>query len=273
MRLYTTLFTLCLVSLFVNTTMGQGFSVSPSRLFFKGNPGETLSQQITFSNTSTVPVSFVSNIQDWNRDTAGNKMYFAKNSMPSSNANWITLSTNTLTVQPGETKLINVSMTVPAGRDEKKGLTNSMLFFTQVKEQAPKKTNNKQVGLTILLEVGVQIYHTPPGLTFGELEFLAFNDLGLIETDKGKKRRFAIQIHNKGEVNKDAYVRYEVTNKATGEELKLTPEAIAMLPDASQWVYLDLPADLNGKFLAVAILDAGSAYDLKVAEKEIIYNP
>jgi hypothetical protein len=30
---------------------------------------------------------------------------------------------------------------------------------------------------------------------------------------------------------------------------------------------------LSGKFLAVAILDAGTAYDLKIAEKEIIYRP
>ncbi|MNM80136.1 hypothetical protein D3C81_920870 [compost metagenome] len=48
--------------------------------------------------------------------------------------------------------------------------------------------------------------------------------------------------------------------------------AIAMLPDSEQWVRVDLPHKLApGRYLAVAILDAGSQYDLKIAEKEITY--
>ncbi len=81
-----------------------------------------------------------------------------------------------------------------------------------------------------------------------------------------------IHVKNTGQINKDAYVRFELTNTETGEEIPIKAVAIAMLPSSDQWVQIDLPEKLAaGRYLAVAILDAGSQYDLKIAEKEITY--
>jgi hypothetical protein len=270
MRFLTIIFTLCLAPALLHTAMGQGFSVSPSRLTFSGNPGETVSQSITFSNNSSTPLSFINRIQDWDRDSLGNKTYYDGNIKPLSNAKWISLSSNSVVIKPGEVKQVIISMNIPA---EAKKLTNSMLFFTQVREQQAEKTKGTSIGINILMEVGVQVYYAPKGLNAGEFEFLAFDDKGIVDQKGVKMRRLALKIHNKGAINKDATVKLELTNKDTGEEIKLAPEIIAMLPDATQWVMLDLPAALKGKFLAVALLDAGSTYDLKVAEKEIIYQP
>lgn len=265
-----TLFILCLVPALLNTAMGQGFAISPSRIFFNGNPGETVTKTVTFSNTSAEALSFTTRIQDWTRDSTGNKVYFDSGTQPASNAKWITLSANAIVVQPGENKEVIVSLTIP---QDVKTLTNSMLFFTQLKEQKPAEAGVVGVGINVLMEVGIQVYYSPKGLNPGEFEFLAFEDRGIVEEGKTKNRRLALKIHNKGAVNKDAFIRFELTNKETGEELKFDPVTLAMLPEATQWVFLKLPADLKGKFLAVALLDAGSSYDLKVAEKEIIYRP
>ncbi|WP_348619987.1 hypothetical protein [Pedobacter lusitanus] len=270
MRLLTALFTLGLATLLLNTASGQGFSISPSRIFFSGNPGETVSQTVTFGNTSKTTLSFITRIQDWDRDSVGTKIYYDSNTKPLSNAKWITLSSNAVSVQPGENKQVIVSLTIPP---DAKQLTHSMLFFTQVKEQEAQQKNAAKIGLNVLMEVGVQVYYVPRGLNAGELEFLSFDDRGIYDNGKNKSRRLALKIHNKGNLNKDAFIRFELTNKETGEEIKIKPEVIAMLPDATQWVIVDLPTDLKGKFLAVALLDAGSTYDLKVAEKEIIYRP
>ena len=266
-----TLFILCLVPALLNTAMGQGFAISPSRIFFNGNPGETVTQTVTFSNTSASPLSFTTRIQDWKRDSTGNKIYFDSGTQPASNARWITLSTNAIVLQPGENKEVIVSLTIP---QDARTLTSSMLFFTQMKEQKPIEAGAvAAVGINVLMEVGIQVYYSPKGLNPGEFEFLAFEDRGIITDGAIKNRRLALKIHNKGALNKDAFIRFELTNKETGEELKFDPVTLAMLPEATQWVFLKLPAELKGKFLAVALLDAGSSYDLKVAEKEIIYRP
>ncbi|MGY0038937.1 hypothetical protein [Pedobacter sp. NJ-S-72] len=125
--LLTGLFIICLVMTLQDPAKGQGFSISPARIFFTGNPGETISQTVTFGNTSAGTLSFVTRIQDWNRDSLGTKVYYDSNTLPFSNASWLTLSSsNNVAILPGENKQVNVSVTIPA--DAKK-LTTSMLFF------------------------------------------------------------------------------------------------------------------------------------------------
>ena len=148
MRLLTTaILTLSLAATLLNTASGQGLSISPSRIFFNGAPGETVSQTVLFGNTSNKPLSFITRIQDWDRDSLGTKVYYDSSTMPLSNAKWITLSSNAVTVQPGENKQVIVSLTIPADPVETKKLTHSMLFFTQVKEQEPQQKAVAKIGL------------------------------------------------------------------------------------------------------------------------------
>ena len=259
-----------LIILFTNTlAYGQGISVSPSRIFFTGQPGQTLSETITFSNTSSDEFYFVATIKDWNRDSLGVKKYYPMGNVSHSNAAWLSLSENTVKLAPGETKQVNVSMTVP--NSEPTALSHSMLFFTQVKQQQAAAAHG--LHMNILVEVGIQIYHTPTGLKAGDLEFLAFEDKHIVSRPGEQAvRRIDVKIKNTGQINKDAYVRFELTNMETGEEIPIEATAIAMLPHSEQWVQIELPEKLTaGKYLAVAILDAGSQYDLKIAEKEITY--
>lgn len=249
----------------------QGISVSPSRIFFKGLPGQTVTESITFTNNSSVGFNFTASIKDWKRDSLGKKIYFTPGHLKTSNSNWLKLSESTVNLNPGETKKVMVALTVPADT-QTSVLTNSMVFFTQMKEQKRKVENEKQLGINVLLEVGIQVYNLPSGLSAGDLEFLAFEDRGKVETEGDSVRQVALKVKNVGEVNKDAHVRFELTNMATGEEIPVKSTAIAMLPEAEQWVYIELPDSLkSGHYLAVAILDAGSKYDLRVAEKEITY--
>ncbi len=248
----------------------QGISISPSRIFFKGLPGETVQEVITLTNNSSISFNFITALKDWHRDSIGRKVYDAPGDVEHSNSRWIRLSESTINLNPNETKRIVVSMTVPKDAGAR-GLTNSMLFFTQMKEQTKLSKEKKQLGVNVLLEVGVQIYHVPPGLTPGELDFVAFEDQGIIKLETDSVRRVALKVKNTGEINKDAHVRFELTNVQTGAEIPVKTTAIAMLPHAQQWIYVDLPISLKGKHLGVAILDAGDNYDLRVAEKEIDY--
>lgn len=247
--------------------VGQGLSVAPSRIFFKGKPGQTVTESITFTNNSDKPFTFTSVIKDWERDSLGTKVYHPVGKLKESNGNWLSLSESTIILQPGQTKQVALNMQITK---DATALTHSMVFFTQANEQ--KKIDTKvKIGLNVLLEVGVQVYHVPDGLLPGTLEFLAFEDRGIKKKDTALVRAMSIKVKNNGQLNKDAYVRFELTNIETGEEITIKPIAIAMLPYAVQSIHLELPGNLKGRFLAVSILDAGSQYSLKVAEKEITY--
>jgi len=247
--------------------VGQGLSVAPSRIFFKGKPGQTVTESITFTNNSDKPFTFTSVIKDWERDSLGTKVYHPVGKLKESNGNWLSLSESTIILQPGQTKQVALNMQITK---DATALTHSMVFFTQANEQKKIDTQVK-IGLNVLLEVGVQVYHVPDGLLPGTLEFLAFEDRGIKKKDTALVRAMSIKVKNNGQLHKDAYVRFELTNIETGEEITIKPIAIAMLPYAVQSIHLELPGNLKGRFLAVSILDAGSQYSLKVAEKEITY--
>jgi P pilus assembly chaperone PapD len=133
---------LTLLVLYICNTLvyGQGISISPSRIFFTGEPGQTVSQVITFSNTSNAELNFVANLKDWDRDSIGVKKYYSPGQKQQSNAAWLTLSENTVRLAPGETKSVNLSMTIPKNPAPQQ-LSNAMLFFytsERTKSRTPK---------------------------------------------------------------------------------------------------------------------------------------
>lgn len=249
--------------------IGQGLSVSPSRIFFRGAPGEMVAHTITFSNHSESGFQFIPHIKDWDRDSLGVKKYYPAGTFQESNGDWLRMSDHLIQLSPGEVKEMTLYMNIP---DENlaEQLTHSMLFFTQLKDTS-SDPEGRGVGLNVLLEIGVQIYHVPSGLKEGEIEFLDFRDEGVIQKGTTKHRKIGVKIQNHSSLNKDAKVRFEMTNKETGKEVPLQSVPVAMLPFATQWIFRTLPADLRGEFLVIAILDEGDQFDLKIAEKEILY--
>jgi len=262
-----------LVSFYVyQQAAAQAVSFSPTRVFFKGNPGETVSEVITISNTSKLPYEFVTSIADWKRDSVGQKEYAEMGTMPHSNAKHIQLSGTTLQVNPGEQKSFTVSMIIPVNPSSSIA-SNSMLFFTQTNAQEPDMDGKSGVGVKVSMELGVQLFYTPYDSKPGDLHFLAFEKDETISDDNAlnsRNIRLAVKFQNTGEVNKDGFVRFELTNKQSGDEVKAKPIPIAIMPHDEQWVYYTLPHPIDeGEYLAVAILDAGNNFDLKVAEKNI----
>lgn len=250
-------------------SFAQGISVSPSRIFLKGEPGEIVSKVITLTNHSEGSFNFLPSIKDWDRDSLGVKQYYPVGHLKFSNGEWISLSQNNVSLAPKETKHLTLSMSIPDG-NVSSSLTTSMLFLTQSQEQKPN-AGRGGVGLQILFEVGIQVYHIPEQLEIGDVEFLNFEDQGTVSTNNRLVRRVAVKIKNTGRINIDAQLRFELTHISSGEEISIKPTSIALLPLAEQWILVDLPHDLNGDFLAVAMLDAGEKYDLKIAEKTITY--
>lgn len=249
------------------SSYAQGITVSPTRLFFTGRPGSSTTQTVTITNGGKTPFAFKAALSDWYRDSTGEKVYANAGTLARSNAGWLKLSETNVTVQPGASKQLNVVMTVPANSADV--VTNSMLMLTQIAQQSDEYIKNNNIGIRVLFEFGLHVYYTPENNTKEDLDFTAINHLGKITIADKVYNRIAVKVKNVGNTTSDSSIDFEITNKSTGEETKLEPVPVSMMPDAEQVVYFDIPEKYKGEFAGVAILRVGSAANVRVGEKNL----
>lgn len=252
------LFILILPSLHL---MAQGISMSPTRLFFYGQPGEILTEKVILSNSSTNDYTFNINKKDWKREDDGNKVYFPQGELKNSNASWVSTVESNIELPAGSTRELTVTMKVPENASTSE-VTNSMLFFTQIKRQKDEPEQAKSIGIIALFEFGLHIYYTPVNNNTKSLEILSMTD-----DQNDSARKATIRLKNDGNVVCDGSVQFELTNKETGKEIKLSPVNISMMPDAEQVISFELPQNLKGNYLGVAIVTMAGTHDLRVGEK------
>lgn len=245
----------------------QGISMSPSRLFFSGTPGSTLVQNVIISNGSSKPIAFNTRISDWYRNETGVKIYTDANTLPKSNSAWLSIPEALFTVDAGATRTIPITLEIPEDASAT-DVSNSMLFFSQIGQQADNYQGGTGIGLQVLFEFGLHIYNTPPTNQTQSLEFTAIEDLGIINQGNVAYHRIGVKVKNEGNTISDSTVEMELTDKNTGEEIKLNPISISMLPDAEQLIYFDLPSDTKGSYSGVSIIKMGGTTDMRIAEKD-----
>lgn len=262
MRKFIHLFTFILLT-GSSMLLAQSISMSPTRLFFTGNPGEKISKTVTLNNSSDKDYVFNLNYKDWAREEDGNKVYFNAGTSKASNAAWVSTLENSVTVPAKSTKEIVVTMQIPANAS-KSVVTNSMLFFTQLPQQTDQAKVQNGIGIITLFEVGLHIFYTPPG---NNIKSLDITNIAEVSTENTANRKVAVSIHNDGNTINDATVEFELTNTDTGKEIKLPAVSISMMPDTNQVVQFSLPENISGNFLGVAIIKMAGSNDLRVGEK------
>ena len=251
-------------------TLGQGISVAPSRIFFSADKGGSQTKTIKVTNSGNQAMVLLASLRDWIRDSVGEKVYSLAGTNSNSNASWIRFQPTQTTIQPNESVDISVVITVP---NQAAKVTNSMLFLTQINDTKPISgvdANGRKMAINFKLEVGIQIYNTVPGEESKNLEFISFEDRGMVNDST---KSLVLGIQNNGNIPTDAHLRLELTNISSGATIKLTPKPISMLPNTFQKIALGIsPKQNKGKYLATAILEYGEDVDLKVAKKEIVYD-
>lgn len=243
--------------------LAQGVSMSPTRLFFTGNPGEVVSQNVTMYNSSDNDYVFNINFKDWNREEDGTKVYFEPGTIGHSNSNWVsTLETN-INLPAKSTEEVLITMRIPEGASTVE-LTNSMLFFTQIGKQTDELKLDKGIGIIAIFEFGLHIYYTPPSNKTNSLDIMS---IGTTSNEDTEFEEVLIRVLNDGNIVNDASVEFELTNTVSGEEVKLNPINISMMPDTYQTVVHKLSKDLKGEYLGVVIIKMAGTNDLRVGEK------
>lgn len=250
-------------SCFGLSTFAQGISMSPTRLFFTGSPGETVNQLVTLNNSSNTDYVFNINLKDWQREEDGNKVYTEPESLENSNAAWVSTQKSTVNLPAKKNIEIIVSMKIPDNASPS-DVTNSMLFFTQIGKQKDEAEQQNGIGIITLFEFGLHVYYTPPQNNNQSLEIMDIKEV--VVNDK-QLPTIAIDITNDGNTVSDATVEFELTNTESGEEIKLKSVNISMMPNTNQTVKFALPDALKGTYLGVSIIKIAGTNDLSVGEK------
>ena len=261
----TIVLTLAFIIGIAGITNAQQVSIQPSILDYHLNPGTTESQSITITNLSQKKMIFEANMADWLRDSTGSHQYYKADTLKQSCATWVSLDKNLIELAPGQSQTLLVKMRVPTDPSAIKEMKWAMLFLQSVAEQ-DGSTKNKNVATKIkeVVRVGIHIYQTPPQLTTKSARALSFTPV------PGEKNTYELAMANTGDVMLNCKAHLELTNVASGSEVKLDNIEFPVFPGGNRKVKLTIPGNLSaGKYSAIAVLDLGEDMALEALEKEI----
>lgn len=253
-------------------TAQVGFQISPGKVFFRLLANQPGTQNIRITNPTASEQVVECTFSDWKRDSIAQKVYSKSGTLPNSCSKYLHANPENFVLKPGESRLIEVSMSLPDGEDRQ--VTNSMLMITQISEKnVDKQGKNLHTGMVFQVQMGVHIYNEPPQLQVKNVDIV---DVSSFDRPKAKDstgpRENVVKalIANIGERISEGSVRFELTNKTTLEEWKSKAQDFNTMPGDKFYVGEILPATLaKGRYNMITILDFGSDQPLKVAESEI----
>lgn len=254
----------CALLLMGSATQAQtGISISPPRVYFVIGPGQSQTEQVVVSNPSKdYPLELAVSFEDWDYSTYGDNQMYQAGTLATSCAAWISVPEAYFSLAPGESKEINVQMTVPADyRNDTVPVHTAILYVTQLNPH--DGVDQQGANIRIAVRTGIKLYQRLPGNFNPSLEITNF------QYEKKETPTLVLHFDNDGDVWADGRISLELLNQATGAKKVLTDVLFYSMPGDQRQQYLELPEKLEaGKYIATAIVNYGEANTVKIAELE-----
>lgn len=239
-----------------------GLSVSPPRVYYNLNAGETGTQKVLVSNMSkTSPLNIGVTFESWEYDELGNNT-FPEDSVTQTCVDWISVPEGSyFTLNPGENKEVDIAMTVPA--DVSENAQTAMVFFTQM--NPVDGVNEEGTQIKINVRSGIKVYRKGNAPETRKLEIDSFS------FDKNNNS-LTLSFKNDGNtwINGGAFT--SLLNSTSGEEIKVEPTAFYTMPNDHRILNIKLPQDLEKtSYIATVMLDFGDEREVTAAELQFSY--
>ncbi len=257
MRLFIVIFIL-LISL-VQFSIGQDFEVSPAKLAFNAEPGESQEKMINVKNHSSKKMPILVSVGDFLPSTRGGKKYLEAKSTKYSIANWMSISPAYFELNPNEERQISVTLQAPLDDYSSKW---GMIYFTSAREQeAFGADKGITAGMNISARIAVQVTQSPASNTNYVVKISRLRE---VTTEGDRLRKFQANIDNIGDKIAKCKVYLIASNLETAEETKFDEIKFTSYSKSTKIIELSLPDELpNGKYSLAAILDYGSSSSLE----------
>ncbi len=264
----TSLLILCFL---ITSVQAQNVSISPSRLYYKTSIGEYKVQEVSVTNSSTMPQSFTVSFGDFEPSgSLGKSQLMKKGESENSCADWLSAEPSFFEIHPGQTQKIKVLMQVPSSPDANKVKWAAM----QVKLAKEKKGGDLKdqnaigMGITESFQFVVHIFQSPPTVTAKNAEIESFKE---ITSEKDSTRVMVLRVVNSGEAILDCVSYLEFTNLSSGEESRQKPIAYTLLPGTARELKFPISSTLpEGKYSLLGVVDYGSRENVQAAETEVM---
>ncbi len=257
---------MCYALFFPSLHAQIGLSVSPPRVYYSLGAWESGVQQISVNNTSKAHALDLSiTFGDWKYDENGNNMLLSPDSLDNSCATWISLPGGTyLTLEPGESRNIELVMTVPSGIGVENNVQSSMLYVTQM--NPIDGVDARGAAIRINVRQGIKIYRK--GLQPEQKQLEIVN----MSLDRANNT-IGIDFINKGNIWINGMLKISLFNRTTGKEVSLGETEFYTMPGDHRKVGIPMrEVPEKGDYTATVILDYGDETTLEAAELEFNYD-
>jgi len=246
----------------------RGISVSPAHFNLNLNPGDTKTYKITVNNATNYKKQFQVNVYDFNMNGRGKSNFLPAGEGKYSLAKWLNISPTFIELKPRERKEVAFTVTVPTSDDGFKSAWSIIMLEEQkprLKINEPnKKGNTIALGIVPTFAFGVFVYQNPPNVLTNKIEITNFSFKNT-ETQK----TIYIEAQNQGDGIAYCTSYIDLTNLDTGRQTRLKVKRFTIMPDLIRDFMFELPPKMpSGKYLAVGVLDYGSAEEIQAAKLE-----
>lgn len=239
-----------------------GLSVSPPRVYYTLAAGESGTQELLINNISKEhPLDLAITLGDWHYDEYGNNVMLPPDTLENSCASWLSLPGGTyLTLQPGESREIELLMNVPSDVSSESNVQSAMLYVTQM--NPVEGVDARGAAIRINVRQGIKIYRKglQPEQKQLEIVNMSFdretNIIGLV-------------FNNNGNTWINGIIKTTLFNRTTGKETSLGETEFYTMPGDHRKVGISTKKLLEkGDYTATVILDYGDETALEAAELE-----
>jgi len=249
-------------------TSTKGVSISPAHFNLSLNPGDTKTYKINVDNITNFKKQFEVNVYDFDMNGKGKSSFMQAGEGKYSLSKWLNISPTFIELKPKEKKEIAFSITVPTSDAGFKSAWSIIMVEEQkprVKLDDPQNKNNTiALGIVPTFAFGVFIYQNPPNVTSNGIEITNFTF-----NDSDKSKSILIEAQNKGTGIAYCTSYIDLTNLDTGKQQRLKVKRFTILPDLIRDFVFELPEKMpQGNYLAVGVLDYGSAEEIQAAKLE-----
>ena len=243
----------------------KGISVSPAHFHLNIKPGQSKTYKIKINNDTESKQEFKINVYDFNMNGKGKSSFLPAGSGEFSLSKWMNVSPTFFEVKAGEKKEISFTVTIPNDETGNRAAW-SIIMIEQAEarkqlQPAQKGSGTVALGVVPTYAFGVFVYQNPPTVVTENVEITGFK----MET-KDENNVVYIEAENKG--NGIAYCTsyIDLTNNATGAQVRLQMKKFTIVPGLVRDFIFKLPALVPGDYTAIGVLDYEGSEEIQAAK-------
>ncbi len=254
------------LSLSISASFAQtGISVSTPRVYFQGNPGQTISEKIVIKNVSEKSeMELALSLSDWTYSETGENIVLPPDSLPISFTDWVSITEGSyFLLKPGEEKELTINVTVPQALSSAINVNTALLFVSQMNPS--EDVDSEGTNIKISVRSGVKLYFRPAKTARKSLEItgLSFDFV---------QKNLQLTFDNSGNIWTDGTINTDLLNTSTGESTRIPEIVFYTLPGMKRISRIQLPQDLKkGNYVATVLLNYGDDTEIQAAELSFSY--